>query len=302
MNKIAIKLANRFQKIKSSSQVDLLAYKKAKQVVAEASSSIQQVEQLVSEGLHPQHAYYVHSQNVLSSLIEYLLEFKELDRYRQIMTDAEDEYMPGGPPMSPITHSFFFCWALSDLAVGLQKETIATILLALAPQIGLSKGLILSLNHFNDSKMGLYKHLGINESLISLQKLNSNETIECINPTGYQGQRGELWFARILPNLIAEENTYICFTTPYVLTSSIEDWNAFFDRKSWVTNKKHLSYNQFMKYGLSHHYWLEYVMQSYQGISASNTAIFLQGLPDCGETRPHFSPENTTRLPEHRPN
>jgi len=42
---------------------------------------------------------------------EQLTVLDEMARFVKIISKAEDEYMPSGPPMSPLTTSFFTCWA-----------------------------------------------------------------------------------------------------------------------------------------------------------------------------------------------
>ena len=38
---------------------------------------------------------------------------------------AEDEYLPSGPPMSPLTGSYFWMWAIYDLRIGKSTDTVA---------------------------------------------------------------------------------------------------------------------------------------------------------------------------------
>jgi hypothetical protein len=65
------------------------------------------IKQLVREGLNPLHAFYVAVQNFTSVFAENVSVFDEFEPYYQILLAAEDEYMPGGPPISPLTHSYF---------------------------------------------------------------------------------------------------------------------------------------------------------------------------------------------------
>jgi hypothetical protein len=47
------------------------------------------------------------------------------------VTKAEDEYMPSGPPMSPLTGSYFWMWALCDLRIGRSVDTVASCQIAM---------------------------------------------------------------------------------------------------------------------------------------------------------------------------
>ena len=74
---------------------------------------------------HPAHAIYIYAQNQVSVMSEQLTALKEMDRFVKLIAKAEDEYMPSGPPMSPLTPSFFTCWAFFDACVGLPKRPSA---------------------------------------------------------------------------------------------------------------------------------------------------------------------------------
>ena len=57
--------------------------------------------------LHPAHAAYVITQNQVSVMSEQLTALDDMARFVKIISKAEDEYMPSGPPMSPLTRSVF---------------------------------------------------------------------------------------------------------------------------------------------------------------------------------------------------
>jgi hypothetical protein len=67
--------------------------------------------------LSPFHAVYVYAQNQISVMAEQLTELDELDCFVKLLSSAQDEYLPGGPPMSPLTQSFFTSWAFFDACV-----------------------------------------------------------------------------------------------------------------------------------------------------------------------------------------
>ena len=62
-------------------------------------------------GFHAAHAPYIHAQNQVSVLSEQLTALEEMAPFADIVSEAEDSYMPSGPPMSPLTTSYFTCWA-----------------------------------------------------------------------------------------------------------------------------------------------------------------------------------------------
>src|SRR5712691_2504352 len=75
------------------------------------------------EGYDPLRAAYIAAQNLLSFFAESVSTFDEFAAYCDIVGAAEDAYMPGGPPLSPITVSYFTTWALFDVRFGPDQET-----------------------------------------------------------------------------------------------------------------------------------------------------------------------------------
>src|SRR5208283_2268463 len=70
------------------------------------------------ELLDPLHTVYLAVQHAASIFAERVSVLHEFEPYYEIVTAAEDEYMPSGPPMSPLTRSYFTTWAFFDLGFG----------------------------------------------------------------------------------------------------------------------------------------------------------------------------------------
>ena len=66
---------------------------------------------------------------------------------------ADDDYMPSGPPMSPLTKSFFTCWAFFDACVGLAEETFGTTAMAVGSALGMHSELVRVIGLMQDSRM-----------------------------------------------------------------------------------------------------------------------------------------------------
>ena len=66
-------------------------------------------------GHDPCHALYVVGENVASLMAESISGIREAKGYVRIVGDAEEQYLPDGPPMSPLTVSYFTMWALFDV-------------------------------------------------------------------------------------------------------------------------------------------------------------------------------------------
>ena len=84
-------------------------------------------------GFHPAHAAYVYTQNQASVMSEQLTALKEMQPFVDIISRAEDLYMPSAPPMSPLTTFYFSCWAFFDACAGPAAETIGTTIWRSAP-------------------------------------------------------------------------------------------------------------------------------------------------------------------------
>lgn len=301
MKKIAAKLNKRMQKDKGRKIYKLDEIKASKEAAEEALSTVKSTEELMAKGHAPVASAYHHAQNLLSVLVEGLLLYPELNRFSQILEDAEDLYMPGWPPMSPVSDSFFYTWGSFDLVVGLQKESLVSIICELSHQFKLPASLIEVFRLFEHSKMSVYEYEGFQEGHCLLRELHTNKQFIALNESGYTGRLGELWYVRLLPDISRGEKGALCYTSPYIITESVESWHAFIHRQSWKKDKKSMDYNSLLKSGATPTYWLEYVTQAYSGVDSNNGAIFLKGFPDQGHTRPHADIDSSgKRLPDHQ--
>src|SRR5262245_23613526 len=125
MGIIGKKLAARFGKAKK--QLGDMR-RQATADFARVPRDVKSVESLVRSGRDPLHAAYVAGQNFTSFFAEAVSEFPEFDPYCKIVGPAEQEYLPAGPPMSPLTRSYFTTWAFFDVRFGSDRETIGTCL------------------------------------------------------------------------------------------------------------------------------------------------------------------------------
>ena len=78
------------------------------------------------------------------------------------------------------------------------------------------------------------------------------------------------------------------FTTPYaILWPGPDAWRAYFSRTFPKVGRPSdpEAYEELMKYGLDRRYWSEYIFEAY--VNHKPEVIFLAGLPDVEESRPH---------------
>jgi hypothetical protein len=238
--------------------------------------------------LHPAHAAYVFAQNQVSVLSEQMMALPEMAPFAELIFNAKDDYIPRGPPMSPLTRSFFTGWAFFDAWVGEARETIGSCLLESGSTFGMDPELLRLIGCMQRSRMGLYVHEGSSAGLVTLRDFVTGVAYRAIVPAGYMGHAGELWYTRVLPPPTPVIAEHVVSQTPYlVLRPGVREWEAYFRRVLPDAPKQARldAFEEHMKYGPSPRYWPEYVFEAYVNHEAN--VIFLRGLPDVEESRPH---------------
>lgn len=264
---------------------DLGAFRVGREHAAALQETVTSREQLAET--HPAHAIYIHAQNQMSVMAEQLLQLSEMKSFVKQIGSAEDEYMPSWPPMSPISKSFFVCWSTYDLPVGARHESVGTVTIAVAKECGTDSKLLALMQRLQESRMGIYQVERQDGVQVRLRDLVTDKVCAAICQSGYCGSPGELWYARVLPPPAAGAH-HVVLTSPYVLIGpDLTAWTAYLDRvaaKAPGTSRAS-ALEQHFKWGDTIRYWPEFVFEAYSNHSAA--AIFLHGLPDRPETRPH---------------
>jgi len=282
---IAEKVIRKLKKTVHAKVVNIEDVRAGRAIAEELQETVAGRDELAD--LHPAHAAYVHVQNQVSVMSEQLSALDEMARFVKLISRAEDEYMPHGPPMSPLTGSFFTGWALFDACVGLAEETIGTTILALGAAFGMPVVFVRLVELMQQSRMGIYIHEGAEEDAVVLRELVTGAVCRSIVPAGYRGRRGELWYVRVLPPPVPGSE-HVVFTTPYLLLRPGErEWQAYFRRTlpDAPPEKRIARYEHHMKYGPTRDYWSEFVVEAY--VNHRTEVIFLAGLPDVAESRPY---------------
>jgi len=280
-------------------------------------ADIQSPDDLEAEGHSPLFARYVAAQQLASVYAENAGHLPELAPFSDAVIAAEDEYMPGGPPMSPLTESYFWLWAIFDLRFGPDRETMGDLILAATVESGLPDGpLVETLTLLARSRMGVFiveEHPLADPDapevggLVRLREFVTGDRVVAEVSSGHRGEPGELWYARVCPPIPGVADHGLVMTTPYVLRgTSRADWSLYLRRAlashaatleatpaagttapppgDDAARKRHLLHD-FLKYGPTAHHWHEYVMLGYDGYTRE--AIFLSGIPDIPATLPH---------------
>jgi hypothetical protein len=243
------------------------------------------VSQKELEGFHPAHAAYVYAQNQVSVMSEQLTALKEMAPFVDIISKAEDLYAPSAPPMSPLTTSYFTCWAFFDACAGPANETIGTVVLDVGAKFGMHPELLRLMRLIQDSRMGFYIHRGREGDASVLEDLVTAAVYRAIVPAGYKGQKNENWYVRLLPPPFPGGKEHVAFTTPYIVVHpDFGEWLAYF-RRTFPATAGFADYEGHMKYGPTREYWNDFVFEAY--VNHETDAIYLAGLPDIPESRPH---------------
>jgi len=238
--------------------------------------------------LHPSHAAYVFAQNQVSVISEQITALDEMAPFAEMVSKAEDLYLPSGPPMSPLTGSYFTNWALFDACVGEANETIGTCIIEVATAFGMDADLLRLIEVMQRSRMGLYVHEGSQDGVVTLREIITGSACRAIVPAGYRGRAGELWYVRVLPPPASGIGPHVVFSTPYVLLHpGLAEWQAYFRRAlpEAPPQARIDAYERHMKHGPTRQYWHDFVFEGYVNYQAE--VIFLAGLPDVPESRPH---------------
>lgn len=298
---IAQKLIRSATKLMKNKIIDINAWKSAKSYNEKLQKA--HIEKDLSH-LNPLHALYMDTQHRIVDFVEQFSTLSVSNKFNKSYEAAEDTYLPSGPPMSPLTKSYFWCWASFDMTVGLKRETYASIMIDCCKSLGANSELILILEQMQQSRMGLYINEGNDGAFVHLRELYTNKIIKTHSGSEYLGSTGEIWLVRLLPDPFGTYVDYsVAFTTPYVIVDyafgrgmntnvnklfyAEKDWLHFIDRNLSSVKCKDMdqAYHYFMKYGLNKLYWPEYIFQAY--VNHTSNAIWLTGFPDKPETLPH---------------
>ena len=285
MGQISRQIAAEFQRV--GKQRNPLRYE-AKNIreSQKIPKDVKSIEQCVKSGLDPLHGAYASMQNFVSLFSEGVSTLDACDPFCWIITKAEDEYLPGSPPMSPLTLSYFTTWAFFDVRFGPDRETIGTCLIDTAPIIGMDDAMLEIVRRFQETRMGIYEHQGMNGSHFILRELVTGREFKCHSSSGYSGKAGELWYVRVCPPLFGLFDYHVVFNTPYVLLNMTKDaWTAYLNKSIIGAKDQPQALHEFLKFGPSPNHWNEFIFQAYHHYQSD--AIFLAGLPDVRTSLPH---------------
>ncbi len=124
MGSVAGKIAKTMLWSWGSKAVDLARWREGRKTALQADFSVDGLALDKRLAVHDRcTARYLVTQNVASLMAESISGLREAKSWVRIVGDTEDEYVPSGPPMSPLTPSDFWMWELFDVRFGRSRET-----------------------------------------------------------------------------------------------------------------------------------------------------------------------------------
>jgi hypothetical protein len=247
------------------------------------------IAKMIADEMDPVHATYVFIHHIASVFASNVSQLPEMRTFTKEFEEAENQYLPSSPPMSPLTTSYFTSWAFFDHRIGKTTDTLASCLIDANDIFWMNPDQLDALKKMNESRMGIYEHQGWHEDYTRLRELITDREYLCHVGSGYRGKPGELSYVRLLPPLLPELATYhVAFTTPYVLIDATKkDWIDFLRRNTvgMKASSETEAPHRLMKFGPRTNYWNEFVFVAYHHHQAD--AIYLSGIPDLISTLPH---------------
>jgi hypothetical protein len=236
--------------------------------------------------------------------------FDGLARFHE---QIEDEYMPGGPPQSPVYDSFAMQFVLSAVPQGVGNETPYSVLARLLQGDPSRARLQNMAQSLADARFELCRVKSANGHAAEVELVRSDSAVQ-VGLTGPFLQAGDFGLMRVLE---FDGRSFIA-DSPYLLKATEEEWREHLARvvagqpgsspapaprkPSKLTSKEQARRRQkdkvrasrnepeevikrYLQFGSSPRFWFDYVMDAYAG--ERRGIVFLAGVPDRPELLPH---------------
>ena len=236
--------------------------------------------------------------------------FDGLARYHD---EVEAEYMPGGPPLSPVYDSFAMQFVLGAVPQGIGNETPYSVLARLLLRDPSRARLQCMAQSLADARFELYRVKSARDHDAELEPVRTGSALS-VRLTGPFLRAGDFGLMRVLQF----DDKFFIADSPYLLTAGDEDWREHLTRivaqrqglaaapapqkasklsskeraRKREKDKAKASRNEpeevikrYLQFGLSERYWFDYVMDAYAG--ERRGIVFLAGVPDRPALLPH---------------
>lgn len=272
-------------------------------------SSAPQFEQELPKEVEPFFGHYI----VLVRAAAQLLGAPPFGGLARLHRAIEEEYTPGGPPLSPVYDSFSMQFVLSAVPQGIGNETPYSVLARLLLRDPSRSRLQLLAQSLSEARFELYRVRSANGYAAELEAVRGGGSLS-VHLTGPFLRTGDFGLMR---TLAFDDSLYIA-ESPYLLEASEEEWREHLARvvagqsasavdstpkkagklgskeqarrrqkeKAKATrNDPEEIIKRYLKLGLSERYWFDYIMDAYAG--ERRGIVLLAGVPDRPELLPH---------------
>jgi hypothetical protein len=286
MGPVGTKLLKELRKAARRPVIDLGAFRDARKRV-EAQTLDE--DEAADTGLSPNHAAWMQAFEALAGIAHALLGTATLRKHALRVEAADEEYMPGGPPSSPILDSVFVTWWMADLGIGPQRESLVSVLAQVGPLLGFPSRLCECASALAQSRMGAYRVTELGTHRVRLEDLATGHVVEAQLPADLKS-RARLWLTRVLSPLGSDQGDSVVWTTPYELSGVAAEarWLEYFDRAAGGASPAERAGKlaQHFKAADDSTRWMEFIMNGYFGVTQTG-GIVLTGVPDRPQTLPH---------------
>jgi len=235
------------------------------------------------------HAYAA-AINVANEFAAQVLDLQDLIRFNDQLADVQEEYMPGYPPMSPVTSAFFAGWVVLDARDDATGITLGEVLVHYLKRQGEFDYVQKAMAALNVSFCSFYEVIDVDAEGLTLWDIAAKQELPCWCSSGYRGQKGEIWYVRVLPPFVQGLTCSVTMNTPYVFTNSFRlIWEEFFQRHQGSEAAPDRSLQDYLKNGKWLGYWLEFISQAYA--DHTGNMIRITGVPDDPASLPHADPK-----------
>lgn len=244
-----------------------------------------------------------------------LLSTPPFDRLSRFHEAVEDEYMPGGPPQSPVYDSFAMQFVLGAVPQGAGNETPYSVLARLLLRDPSRARLQRMAQTLSEARFDLYRVLAASGHDAEVEPIRGGAALR-VRLTGPFLRTGDFGLMRVL----SFDDCLFIADSPYLLKASEGDWRDYLARvvarqqmpapapaaappkASKLSSKEQARRRQkekakasrnapeeiierYLQFGSSERHWLDYIMDAYAG--ERNGIVFLAGVPDRPELLPH---------------
>ena len=235
---------------------------------------------------------------------------------RDEIEEGNDEYMPGYPPMSPVTDSVFYSRTFMTFRFGPESETAIEKIVQLLTHWKASVEAIDVMRRLSHSRMGIFETIDVMDQFITVRELLTEREFRLQTNTDHPATVGELRLCRVAVPVQNDEDCFFEITTPYILEGHFaEEWSKCLEAElPDGRGSKDPLYGPDLEHpclpksetadllakmfedDLGPMPWFEFIMDGYSRYTAAS--ITLSGIPNRLETLPHndeYDPQASKR-------